>query len=65
MIRPKRVDPFKLRGIANMSKQDQERLIQCIFCAEDPRTCGCDEKDEDEHGMCKKAKRRSKWQNAQ
>lgn len=62
MIRPKKVDPNILRGISNMSKQDQERLIrliQCIFCAKDPRTCNCTKADEDENGMCLKYKRRA------
>ena len=59
MIRPKKVDPNTLRGISNMSKQDQERLIQCIFCAKDPRTCNCTEADEDEYGMCLRYERRA------
>ena len=59
MIRPKKVDPNTFRGISNMSKQDQERLIQCIFCAKDPRTCNCTEADEDENGMCLKYERRA------
>ena len=28
------------------------RLDQCIVCEHDPRTCGCDDEDEDENGMC-------------
>ena len=59
MIRPKKVDLNTLRGILNMSKQDQERLTQCIFCAKDPRTCNCTEADEDEYGMCLRYERRA------
>ncbi len=40
-----------IKGL-EMSKQDQERLLQCIFCAKNPRTCNCTEADEDENGMC-------------
>ena len=57
-IRPMKVDPNVLRGIANMSKKDQARLTQCIFCSNVPRRCGCTEADEDENGMCLKFKRR-------
>lgn len=45
-----------MKGL-EMSKQDQERLTQCIFCAKDPRTCNCTEADEDENGMCLKYER--------
>ena len=53
-VRPMKVDPNVLRGIANMSKKDQARLTQCIFCSNDPRRCGCTEADETEDGFCKK-----------
>lgn len=45
-----------------MSKQDQERLLQCIFCAKDLRTCNCTEADEDENGMCLRYERRAEAQ---
>ena len=30
------------------------RLKQCLICIHNPETCGYDESDEDENGMCKK-----------
>ena len=38
----------------NLSEQDKYRLFQCVWCGNDPGTCGADHKDEDEHGYCKK-----------
>jgi hypothetical protein len=34
-----------------MTEHDIERLMQCVTCV-NLGTCGCDESDEDEHGMC-------------
>ena len=31
-------------------KTDFERLMECVFCEHDPKTCNCDE--EDETGSC-------------
>ena len=39
---------------------DMFRLLQCLMCLNDPEICGCTEQDEDEHGMCKKARMREK-----
>ena len=36
-----------------MTRNDLKRLFQCVSCINDPITCGKDEKDEDERGMCK------------
>jgi len=40
----------------DLSDRDKARLFQCIMCAEDPDTCNCSEKDEDENGLCLKHK---------
>lgn len=45
-----------IKGL-EMSKQDRERLLQCIFCMKNPRTCNGTEADEDENGMCLKYER--------
>lgn len=41
-----------LKEIRNLSQHDKNRLFQCVFCARDPETCGCTEKDEDYKGFC-------------
>lgn len=41
-----------LKEIRNLSQHDKIRFIQCVFCARDPETCGCTEKDEDNKGFC-------------
>ena len=38
--------------IHDMSPQDKERLMQCIFCRRDPMSCMSDDEDEDSHGLC-------------
>lgn len=38
----------------NLSAHDKIRLLQCVFCNNNPETCGFDEKNEDAEGMCKK-----------
>lgn len=30
------------------------RLKQCVTCERNPKTCGCDDADEDANGMCVK-----------
>lgn len=47
-----------IKGL-EMSKQDQVRLLQCIFCMKDPQICNCTEADEDENGMCLRYERRA------
>lgn len=37
----------------NFCRNDFKRLMQCLTCANDPETCGCDDSDEDENGMCR------------
>lgn len=39
-------------SLKEMFENLARRLDQCIVCENDPRTCGCDEEDEDENGMC-------------
>lgn len=46
-----------IKGV-KLSKEDKERLLQCVLCANDPDTCGCTEADEDETGLCTKYKKR-------
>lgn len=40
-------------AIHDMSPKDKERLLQCVFCRNDPMSCGADDADEDIHGLCK------------
>ena len=40
--------------ISKMSAKDKSRLIQCVFCKNDPSKCGADEQNENENGMCEK-----------
>ena len=39
-------------SLKSMFEHIARRLEQCIVCENDPRTCGCDDEDEDENGMC-------------
>ena len=39
-------------SLKEMFENLARRLDQCIVCEHDPRTCGCDDEDEDENGMC-------------
>lgn len=39
--------------IRKLSESDKKRLMQCVACARNPKECGCDNRDEDENGMCK------------
>lgn len=29
------------------------RMMQCVWCKNDPETCGCTDDDEDENGFCR------------
>lgn len=39
-------------SLKEMFENLARRLEQCIVCEHDPRTCGCDDEDDDENGMC-------------
>ena len=43
-----------LRDAWNLSHTDKLRLMQCVYCRQDPTKCRCTEDDEDENGMCTK-----------
>lgn len=47
-----------LNEMLALSFKDKRRLLQCIFCGNNPDTCGCTEKDEDAKGYCTKYKER-------
>lgn len=38
--------------ISSMSTKDKIRLLQCVTCQNNPDNCGCDDKDEDNNGLC-------------
>lgn len=42
---------------------DMVRLAQCLLCANDPLTCGCDDTDEDENRMCTKYRKAERGKN--
>lgn len=42
--------------IGKMSKNDKERLMQCLLCARDIDNCNIE--DEDEQGFCNQYKKR-------
>lgn len=42
-----------------LSEEDKKRLFQCASCKNDSTTCGCDESNEDDNGMCEKWERRA------
>lgn len=48
----------ELSDICGLSTNDFRRLMECITCQHDPKTCGCTESDEDEKGHCQKYKGR-------
>lgn len=47
-------DDEAIKAVRGLSARDKIRLLQCVFCKNNPETCGCSERNEDEKGMCKK-----------
>ena len=53
-MKRKDVKDIVLHKIPWLSDHDKLRLLQCIYCMNDPNDCGCTEKNEDKNGMCKR-----------
>lgn len=52
--RKRKLDEQAIKAVRSLSAHDKIRLLQCVFCNNNPETCGFDEKNEDAEGMCKK-----------
>ena len=50
----KKIRDFILHDMHFLSDHDKLRLLQCVYCMNDPYDCGCTEKNEYKNGMCKK-----------
>ncbi len=46
----RKLDDEAIKAVRGLSARDKIRLLQCIFCKNDPEACGCSERNEDEKG---------------
>ena len=53
----RKLDEQAIKTVMSLSPYDRIRLLQCVFCDNDPETCGCTERNEDKDGMCRKYNR--------